>query len=144
MNTKCHFKAAVLKLEVATLWSVAEFLQKGSQKFKNFIYSQTWANAHLWIATTCLQQQLFYRPVFHIYSTKEPLNNGHKFGVTRVVVVLRFDCIILSNKEKKRNLNEDFLHLKGRTSFRVSWVFVAQFFWSPIKNVLEALLLGTS
>ncbi len=34
------------------------------------IYSQTWANDHLRITTTCLQRPLFWGPVFHVYSEK--------------------------------------------------------------------------
>jgi len=41
------------------------------------IYSQTWANDHLRIATTCLQRPLFCGPVFLVYSIKVPLNNDH-------------------------------------------------------------------
>ena len=40
-------------------------------------YIQTWANDHLWIATTCLQQPLFRGLVFHVYRIELPLNNEH-------------------------------------------------------------------
>ncbi len=48
-------------------------------------YSQTLANEYLQIATTCLQWPYLW--------TKAPVNNGHKFGVTRGVVVQKFDYI---------------------------------------------------
>ena len=40
-------------------------------------YSQTWANDHLRITTTCVQRPLFWGPIFTFYSIKLPLNNDH-------------------------------------------------------------------
>ncbi len=37
--------------------------------------SQTWVNDYLQIATTCLQQPIFWGSVFHIYCVKLPLKN---------------------------------------------------------------------
>ena len=35
------------------------------------IYSQTWANDHLRIATTCLQRPLFWGPILNFYSIND-------------------------------------------------------------------------
>ena len=42
-----------------------------------YVYSQTWANDQLRIATTCLQQPLFWGPIFNFQNIKVPLNNNH-------------------------------------------------------------------
>ncbi len=55
-------------------------------------YSQTWANDHLRIATTCLQRPPLWSPNLSLYNINLPLNNGHKFGDSWVVVVHEFDC----------------------------------------------------
>jgi len=41
------------------------------------LYSQTWVNDHLRIATTCLQRPQFWGPNFNFHNTKQPLNNDH-------------------------------------------------------------------
>ncbi len=53
-------------------------------------YSQTSANDHL---PTNLKSQL--RSLYYKSTSEQrpPVNNGHKFGVPRVVVVHKFDCI---------------------------------------------------
>ena len=62
-------------------------------------YVLTWVNDHLWIATTWLQRPPFRGPILKFYNIKLPVNNdhclnsGHKFGVSRVVVVHRFNFI---------------------------------------------------
>jgi len=43
----------------------------------NWIYSQTWVNDHLRIATTCLQRPQFWGPNFNFHNIKLPLNNDH-------------------------------------------------------------------
>ncbi len=78
--------------------------------------SQTWADDHPWITTTFLQRpNLSWRPPLdndHLSTPttilaflfphlecngtseqRSPVNNCHNFGVLRVVVVLRSDCI---------------------------------------------------
>ena len=39
------------------------------------VYSQTWANDHLRIATTCQQRPLFWGPIFNYYNIMLPLNH---------------------------------------------------------------------
>ncbi len=51
-------------------------------------YCQIWANDHLPTATTNFASQ------FRYLKQNLPLNNGHKFGVSKVVVLLRFDCTL--------------------------------------------------
>jgi len=67
-------------------------------KYQFSKYSQTWVNDHLRIATTCLQRSQFKGPIldFTAQVTSEqrpPVNNGHYFGVPKVVVVYRFDFL---------------------------------------------------
>ncbi len=55
------------------------------------------------MATTCLQQPLFWGPVFLIYSVKLPLNNDHLSTNTTifwVVVILRNDCMLFTHTKK--------------------------------------------
>ena len=40
-------------------------------------YSQTWANDHLRITTTCLQRPPFLGPIFNFHNIKLPLNSDH-------------------------------------------------------------------
>ena len=40
-------------------------------------YSQTWANYHLRVATTCQQRQPFKGPILNFYFYKWPLNNNY-------------------------------------------------------------------
>ncbi len=68
-------------------------------------YSQTWANGHLTITTTCLQRRLIWSSNLSLSNIelwtseqRPPVNNGHKFGVPRVVVVHKFNCISFSIK----------------------------------------------
>ncbi len=62
-------------------------------------HSQTWANGHLQITTIRQQRLPYWGLVFNFYNIckasseqRLPVNNDHKFGVSRVVVVHRFDC----------------------------------------------------
>ena len=85
------------------------------------VYSQTWANDHLLVTTTCLQRPPSYndhlpttttflqRPLFcHLLKHKAtseqrpPVNNSHKFRVPRLVVVHKFDWI---SKQVPTHLN---------------------------------------
>jgi hypothetical protein len=52
------------------------------------MYSQTWTNDHLPTATTISDSQ--FRSLWNklISEKRPPVNNGHKFGVPRVVVAL--------------------------------------------------------
>ena len=42
-----------------------------------WLNSQTWANDHLWIATTCPLRPLFWGFILDFNSIKVPLNNDH-------------------------------------------------------------------
>jgi hypothetical protein len=50
--------------------------QRGSSLTKT-MYSQTWVNDHLRIATTCLQRPSFWSPNLSLCNTTLPLNNDH-------------------------------------------------------------------
>ncbi len=67
--------------------------------------NQTWFNEHLRIATTSLQRPPFWGPILNFYNIKttsekrSPVNNGQKFGVSRVIVINRFGNIFLFSSE---------------------------------------------
>ncbi len=106
------------KLLYSTLLSmwISKSADKKSANNEGRLDSQTWANDNLRISkmdhiittpntTTCLQRPLFWRPIFpdleYIVTSEQrpPFNIGQNYGVQKVVVVLRFDC--MPRNEKK-------------------------------------------
>ncbi len=61
-------KDSEMKAEVYSAWNLQKYLYNNIWYFMKIVslYSQTWANDHLWIITTCLQRPLFWSPVFHV------------------------------------------------------------------------------
>ena len=91
-------------------------------------YSQTWANDHIRIATTCLQRQLFLESHFELwYMTSEqrpPANNDYHFWVSKVVAVNRPYCIVEISVKVVFGAKYIFLVLGTKNRF---WEKVAAF-----------------
>jgi hypothetical protein len=97
------------------------FLRKNNVFFLNEKneYSQTWVNDHLRITTTCLRiATTILKSQFKSLQPKTtseqrpPVNNGHKFGVPRLVVVHKFDCIKLGKVKSSSSFSEFLISLK--------------------------------
>ncbi len=72
--TECEILGILIK-KLISGWKLTPS-QCGSSLTKT-MYSQTWVNDHLRIATTCLQRPSFWSPNLSLYNTTLPLNNDH-------------------------------------------------------------------
>ncbi len=77
---------------------------------KSVKYSQTWANDHLSTTTTILTSRFPHLDYKGTSEQRPPVNNGHNFGVPRVVVVFSltvFDFLSLSLKVERFSMTYD-------------------------------------
>ena len=75
----------------------------------NCVYSQTWVNDHLRIATTCLQWPPFWGPFLNFNKINDLSNNGQYFLVPRLVVGHKFECTYKVCYVKSEKILESWL-----------------------------------
>ncbi len=102
-----------------------------------WFYSQTWANIHLQIATTCLQRPPFLGHISNFYSIRLPLNNDH---LSTTTTNLGYDCISKNwtlkyqfKKEIKFSLSF-FLIFNEQISVTFPFSFITRFMLTNIER----------